>query len=331
MGHSSCQCCFRSMPNSSVDPSLNARPACGPARSPCGRVPPVRHRAHYGRNLCHRESYDFPGIWRSRLDDTARAYSGATCTSMTQTLPALRFAHAFGDGGGELGRRARRAETDGALAAREHGEVDRRIAHAQADRAVLDRPSAHARHALLMQLVVEERLVVGDDDRAAEYGSARRSTAPSRPSGSRRRRAPRPAGARCRATPAPRRPPCRVPSRCRRRRRSRCSRADRRSGSTRRASRAAGGCRRDCAAASASVAVRAMPSIERRPSMTSGPGLSCAAWRVGRRARWSGPQRLEQAFDQPVRRCQHRTGPWRAAPDSPCSSRCARTDRASTG
>ena len=45
-----------------------------------------------------------------------------------------------------------------------------------------------ARDALLMHLVVVEAAVVGDDDRAAECGNARRSRAPCSPSGNRRRR-----------------------------------------------------------------------------------------------------------------------------------------------
>ena len=57
-----------------------------------------------------------------------------------------------------------RAKALRALRARHAGEVDVGIGNALADPAVLDRSVAHAGDALLMQFVVEEGAIVGDDD-----------------------------------------------------------------------------------------------------------------------------------------------------------------------
>src|SRR3974390_503930 len=57
-----------------------------------------------------------------------------------------------------------RSERGGALRSCHRGEVDVRLGNLLADPAVLDRPAAHARDALLMQLVIEEGAVVGDHE-----------------------------------------------------------------------------------------------------------------------------------------------------------------------
>src|SRR5579862_6874752 len=64
----------------------------------------------------------------------------------------------------KINRLGDRAEADGALGAAHGGEVDLRLRHALADPLVLDRTVAHARHALLVQLVVIERAVVGEHE-----------------------------------------------------------------------------------------------------------------------------------------------------------------------
>src|SRR6202046_686691 len=61
----------------------------------------------------------------------------------------------------EIGGFCDRAEADGALGAAHGGEIDFRLGHALADPLVLDRAVAHARHPLLVQLVVIERAIVG--------------------------------------------------------------------------------------------------------------------------------------------------------------------------
>src|SRR5205807_10608804 len=70
----------------------------------------------------------------------------------------------FGKYGLETVRLAYRPEADRTLRACHGGEVDRRIVDALADPLVLDRSSAQAGNALLVDLVVEERLVVGDHE-----------------------------------------------------------------------------------------------------------------------------------------------------------------------
>src|SRR5207302_8206314 len=73
-----------------------------------------------------------------------------------------------------------RAETGGALGAREGGEVDFGIIDALADPSILDRSSAHAGDPLLMKLVIEEGLVVRDDQKqrdAVMHGGPQRGDA----------------------------------------------------------------------------------------------------------------------------------------------------------
>ena len=198
-----------------------------------------------------------------------------------------------------------------------------------------------ARHALLMQLVVEERFVVGDDDRAPARDSGRRSRARSDPSDSRRRRARRPEADRspARATRAPRRRPCPAPSRCRRRRRSRCSPADARSGNTHLASPAATGCRKVVRR----KRVRRRPARDRR-AHAARRRVRCAASDFDARRRSAvltnhERRRRRRARPEALRAAPRRANPARpgstrrsaAAPGSPCSSRCGRMSRASTG
>src|SRR3984957_3806275 len=64
----------------------------------------------------------------------------------------------------EIGRLGDRAKADGALGAAHGGEIDFGLGHALADPLVLDRAVAHARHPLLVQLVVIERAVVGGEE-----------------------------------------------------------------------------------------------------------------------------------------------------------------------
>jgi hypothetical protein len=70
----------------------------------------------------------------------------------------------LGKGRRQIVDRPHRTVAIGALPARELREVHVRIAHPQADPAVFDGAAAQARHALLVQLVIEERFVVRDDD-----------------------------------------------------------------------------------------------------------------------------------------------------------------------
>src|SRR5579864_823840 len=85
----------------------------------------------------------------------------------------------FGDrlcqGRRQIGGLGDRAEAYGALGAAHGGEIDLRLGHALADPLVLDRAVAHARHPLLVQLVVIERAVVGART-AAEFCNAPPST-----------------------------------------------------------------------------------------------------------------------------------------------------------
>ena len=82
------------------------------------------------------------GMWRISDDDTAREYSGATRASITATAPARTSATALRERGGKLVDAAHGSVAVGALTARELREIHRRIAHAQADPAVLDGPAA---------------------------------------------------------------------------------------------------------------------------------------------------------------------------------------------
>ena len=76
----------------------------------------------------------------------------------------LHIANRCIERGFERCRVTNRSVTGCALPARELGEIQRRIVHSQSDPAILDRPRAHPRHPLLMQLVVEKRLIVRYDD-----------------------------------------------------------------------------------------------------------------------------------------------------------------------
>src|SRR4051794_1676363 len=62
-----------------------------------------------------------------------------------------------------------RPECSGALRARHGGEIDVGLGYLLPDPAVLDRAAAHARDALLVQFIVEERAVVGDDDQQRNF------------------------------------------------------------------------------------------------------------------------------------------------------------------
>ena len=65
---------------------------------------------------------------------------------------------------GKIGDGLDRAEAFRALRRSHGGDVDVRLGDSLADPAVLDRAVAHARDALLMQFVIEERAVVGDHE-----------------------------------------------------------------------------------------------------------------------------------------------------------------------
>src|SRR5439155_9045648 len=91
----------------------------------------------------------------AHIDDAHRA--------VTRDLDSLFYR------GRELRRLRDRTDAFGALRARHHREVDVRSADALADPAVLHRARAFLRDALLVQLVVEEGTVVGDED---ETGNA---------------------------------------------------------------------------------------------------------------------------------------------------------------
>src|SRR5206468_11191271 len=72
--------------------------------------------------------------------------------------------HALGDRAPELYGIGDRTDALGALRDRECGEIDVRLVDALTDPLVLDGPAAHARHALLVRLVVVERAVVADHE-----------------------------------------------------------------------------------------------------------------------------------------------------------------------
>src|ERR1700730_17299581 len=69
----------------------------------------------------------------------------------------------------EIGLLGDRAEADGALGAAHGGEIDFGLRHALADPLVLDRAVAHARHPLLVQLVVIERAIVGEHEQQRDF------------------------------------------------------------------------------------------------------------------------------------------------------------------
>src|ERR1700730_3473026 len=69
----------------------------------------------------------------------------------------------------EIGRFGDRAKADGALGAAHGGEIDFGLGHALADPLVLDRAVAHARHPLLVQLVVIERTIVGEHEQQRNF------------------------------------------------------------------------------------------------------------------------------------------------------------------
>src|SRR5262249_10448525 len=72
--------------------------------------------------------------------------------------------HALGDGARELRRVGDRADTLRTLRHRQQGQIDVRLVDPLADPLVLNRPAAHAGHALLVRLVVVERPVVAHDE-----------------------------------------------------------------------------------------------------------------------------------------------------------------------
>src|SRR5882672_7428933 len=85
-----------------------------------------------------------------------------------------REAYSFLYRGGKLGDLRHRANSLCALRARHHRDIDVGPADALADPAVLDRPGALLRDALLVQLVVEEGAVVGDQDETGDAVVRRR-------------------------------------------------------------------------------------------------------------------------------------------------------------
>ena len=80
----------------------------------------------------------------------------------------------FVEGGREPARIVDRADADPALSAGHRGEVDVGIADRLADPAVFGRPAALARDPLLVQLVIEERAVVGEHDQQRDAVAHRR-------------------------------------------------------------------------------------------------------------------------------------------------------------
>ncbi len=70
---------------------------------------------------------------------------------------------------GKIGRIGDRTEARRALSAAHGGEIDFGIGHALADPLVLDRTRSHARNALLVQLVVIERAIVGDHEQERNF------------------------------------------------------------------------------------------------------------------------------------------------------------------
>src|SRR3954471_15988194 len=72
------------------------------------------------------------------------------------------------DRGLQLGELAHRPDAERALRAGHHGDVDVGIVDALADPLVLDGTAALLRHALLVELVVVERAVVGDQEKARQ-------------------------------------------------------------------------------------------------------------------------------------------------------------------
>lgn len=96
-------------------------------------------------------------------DDIAGLYPGVTWTSTTTQPPGAHNFHGVAQDAHQFRRLGDRAKAGKALCAGQPCQIRRGIIDALPDPPILDRPVAIPRDAFLVQFVVEEGSIVGDD------------------------------------------------------------------------------------------------------------------------------------------------------------------------